>query len=232
MEWYKEEYDKYITWNDSNLTKLPFIIKHEYLRVFELLLNGQVYGVFFQIKDTFEIVLKSLILTVISEMLENNQLSGADNDIVFKLFEKALSLGDWEGISRLLKNKSQYSEINALINSIISIYGDNSITKWRNDFIGHGALPNSESEYFINEIRQKIKILQSYFEENIVHYEAIEYIPQKNTLVFKYKNDLIFDLKYFSYYENENIYIFDSFNSLKKKFAFLNYSNGRKSEIA
>jgi hypothetical protein len=230
MEWNIKLCGTYKDWNEENSKKIPHIIRTEYLRVFELLSEGQVYGAFFQIKDSFEIVIKLLVLTVLSEILENKELSDESSDIVFKLFEKALSLGDWETICRLLINKSQYAEINKLIDAISKIYSKYNITKWRNDYIGHGALPNSDSEYYIKDINEKLRILHSYFEEHLMNYEIMEYKIINNILNFQYKNSLIFDFKFFAKYENEKIFLFDSYNSLKKKSAFLNYSDGVKFE--
>ncbi len=80
--------------------------------------HNQIYGVFLQIKDTLEIILKLMVLTVVSELLEQKNVPDDNNDIAFKLFEKPLSLGDWETICFGLKNKSQYSELNILTDAI------------------------------------------------------------------------------------------------------------------
>lgn|GEM_PF-4168140 len=231
MKWNEELYSKYKKWNEGHIEKVPLIIRDEYLRVFELLSNGQTYGAFFQIKDTFEILIKLLVLTALSEMLEEKNITGENSDIVFKLFEKPLSLGDWETISMLLKDKSKYTEINRLIDMIIKIFNKNGITKWRNDFIGHGALPNLESDNFVRDLSEKLEILHLYFKEQIINYSAIDYRISDCTLSFYYKNSFAFDIKFFSQYNDNKVYLFDSYKPSKKKSAFLNYSEGVKIDL-
>lgn len=230
MDWNKKLCDKYKNWNEENSTKIPQIIRNEYLRIFELLSNGHVYGAFYHIKDTFEIVIKFLVLTVISEMLEDSNISEDNSDIIFKLFEKPLGLGDWKIISKLVEDKSKYRELNDLICAINKIYDRKKITKWRNDCIGHSSLPDADSKAFIKDVSEKLEILNSYFQKQIINYSSIEYKITNNNLTFEYKNNLVFNFKYFLLIDNGQVFIFDSYINKKKKTMFLNYSNGLKFE--
>lgn len=231
MVWNTEICNKYKEWNKNNSNKLPSIIRQEYLRIFRLLAKGQVYGAFIQIKDTFEIVIKTSVITIASEILNKHNVSDEENDIIFKLFEKPLALGDWETINRLFKNKSEIEDVNTLNNGIQKIFSKNNITKWRNDYIGHGALSNSESEEFVNDIKEKIKILHKYFAEQLSSYGMIDYIIKDAIVTFTYNDICKFKFDNFIIYKDNKIYIFDSYISKKRKTSLLNYSDGIKIEL-
>jgi hypothetical protein len=229
--WIKELNDKYRVWNEEESQKIPNVMRNEYLKTFDLLAHNQIYGVFLQIKDTLEIILKFIVLTVISELLEQKNVPDDNNDIAFKLFEKPLSLGDWETICFGLKNKSQYSELNILTDAICEIYRKNSITKWRNDYIGHGALPNIDSDSFTKDVISKIDIINLFFADNLKHFQNIDYNMGDSVIEFRYKANKEFNIKYFSHIDDGKVFLFDSYNFTKKKSAFLNYSHGIKIEI-
>lgn len=223
--WSDKLYKKYLSLNDTDVVEVPLLIRDEYLKIFEMLSRNQIHGAFFQIKDTFEIVLKSLVLIVVVELIESEL--NEEDDIVFKLFEKPLSLGDWESICRLLKNKSKYKEINLLIDATLKMFSKTLVVKWRNDFFGHGASLNPNDEVFINDITEKIEVLNLFFKENRVNYSVFKF-DNHNQVSFIYKDKTVLNLDYFFEYNDEKIYLFDSYKPYQKKVAMLNYSSGDK----
>lgn len=228
--WYEMLVDTYREWNYVNSDKIPYIIKKEYLRIFELLENNQVYGAFFQIKDTFEIILKVSVLNVISEIISNEDIDEINKDIIFKLFEKPLCLGDWQTIGKLLEGKSNSKEQNDILENIITIYEKKSITKWRNDYIGHGALGIEEERNFIEEVSSKIELINNHLKKFKEQYTKLNYLSLDNKIILEICGNKKVELYPFFIIENNEIYLFDSYKSNKRKSVFLNYSRGTKLE--
>ncbi|MGL5479035.1 MAG: tetratricopeptide repeat protein [Clostridium sp.] len=222
--------DKISKWNNENSSKIPLIIRREYLRVFSLLKNGQIYGAFFQLKDVFEIILKCNVVVVASEIINKESYTDEEGNLIFKLFEKDLSIGDWESICRTFNGKSKYNSINILSKEINKIYSSNQISKWRNDWIGHGALAISSNEEFIKQIKDKIKILHTFFIKSIEEYKCFDIVCIDNECFFE-KDNTRDPLKFLIKGINNNIYIFDAYKSNKNKVAYLDYYNGNKIEV-
>ncbi|WP_195238300.1 tetratricopeptide repeat protein [Clostridium perfringens] len=222
--------DEISKWNNENSSKIPLIIRREYLRVFSLLKNGQIYGAFFQLKDVFEIILKCNVVVVASEIINKENYTDEEGNLIFKLFEKDLSIGDWESICRTFNGKSKYNSINILSKEINKIYSSNQISKWRNDWIGHGALAISSNEEFIKQIKEKMKILHTFFIKNIEEYKCFDIVCINNECFFEIDNTRI-PLKFLIKEIDNNIHIFDAYKNNKNKVAYLDYYNGNKIEI-
>lgn len=222
--------DPICKWNDESSYKIPYIIRREYLRIFSLLKEGQIYGAFFQLKDVFEIILKCNVLIVAGEIINKTNYTDEEGNLIFRLFEKDLCIGDWESICRVFKGKSNYNSINILSEKISKIYSSKYISKWRNDWIGHGALAISSNEKFINEIEDKINILYTFFVESIEEYQKFDIVCINNECFFLI-NDTNIPLKFLIKDINNNIHIFDSYKSNKNMVAYLDYCNGNKIEI-
>lgn len=217
-------------WNDQNSSKIPYIIRREYLRIFSLLEEGQIYGAFFQLKDVFEIILKCNVLIVAGEIINKISYTDEEGNLIFRLFEKDLCIGDWETICSVFKGKSNYNSINKLSKEISKIYSSKYISKWRNDWIGHGALAISSNEKFIKEIEDKINILYTFFVKNIDEYQKFDIVCSNNECFFLI-DDTNMSLRFLIKDINNNIHLFDSYKSNKNTIAYLDYYNGNKIEI-
>ncbi|WP_434798273.1 tetratricopeptide repeat protein [Terrisporobacter vanillatitrophus] len=229
-QWIETLCNKYSKWNNENSKKIPLIIRQEYLRVFSLLKEGQIYGAFFELKDVFEIILKINVVIVASEIINKSNYTEEEGDLLFHLFEKDLCIGDWESICRFFHEKSNYKSINTLSKEISKVYARNYISKWRNDWIGHGALAIFSNQEFINQIDDKISILYRFFVNMIEEYGSFDIVCKNNQCFFETDDNEI-PLKFLIKDINNNMHIFDAYKSNKNKVSYLDYYNGNKFEV-
>lgn len=215
-------------WIETNKESFPNLIINEFIGAIELANNNQPHGAFFQVKDTFEVLIKCLTLLVAEEILHNNEPDSNKFDLIFSFFEKPLSLGDWLRICTYLNGKSSYSELNTLMNSVLKMFNSNQITKWRNDYIGHGASQLADDQVFIRDISQKISLLYDFFRKEIDNFACFSLTLMENSISLNYKSNICFDLNDMFLLEDSKIYIFDSFNSKYNRSTYLNYSFGYK----
>lgn len=226
--WMEKEYAKYSEWNDNNLNRLPKIISGEYKRLFELLQNKNVFGLFLQIKDTYEIFIK--IPTLIAATIETkNGISEKNGDWLFKFFEKDLALGDWDTICYAYSKIVSNEYLKKILEKTKKLIDSSNIVQWRNDWVGHGALAQETNEEFVDSIKEKIEFIFRFVEENITILEQINLILDKNEWKIVNKTETI-SLYPWIITKNKRTYLFDSYRNNKKKFVYLDYENGGKNE--
>lgn len=107
-----------------------------------------------------------------------------------------------------------------------------TISAWRNDTIGHGAL-NCNKEDVKKDILRKLKLLNSILEKNDKFFEAIDIHISNNILTLNHKKT---QLKitidpYIELVNNDQIYIFESYDAKKRISHSINYFEGNKSSL-
>ena len=226
--WMEKEYAKYSEWNDNNLNRLPKIISGEYKRLFELLQNKNVFGLFLQIKDTYEVFVK--IPTLIAATIETkNGVSEKNGDWLFKFFEKDLALGDWNTICHAYSKIVSNGYLKKILEKTKKLIDSSNIIKWRNDWVGHGALAQETNEKFVDSIKEKIEFIFRFVEENLMLLEQMNLILDKNEWKIVNETETI-SLYPWIITKNKRTYLFDSYRNNKKKFVYLDYENGGKNE--
>lgn len=232
----------------------PFVIAHEYWRVCDLLEQGQTYGALMQIKDIFEVILKFYVLVAASEIFskENADINNNEKNILVKLIDKRLSLGDWKSIGDQLGNKKirVNRTIKKVLNEVVKIYNDSSLVAWRNETIGHGALGFDSSREFIEKFKEHLIILKDHFYNNYDSYSQIALkgvtddgykdLMGKNAL---YTNDIIcnrfeiivnnhivIELIPYIMLIDKGMYFFDSYDYFDEITYYLNYPEGKKNQ--
>lgn len=245
-----------IRFEKNNYLKYPWIIAYSYSKLEKFLQLEENYGLLFQIKDIFELLIKFPILIILDNAITKKLYEEKEiNNLVSILLDKNLSFGDWiyigKEILKLIDNdaidilKFKDSDIINILKSLINLYEENKIVWWRNENIGHGVLKNQYDEDFKKDIYNKIELLLGHFEEFNEFYSSLKicyknknkYIqleginPELEELrekrnIYIYENGKYRELKYFILLKDKSIYLFDSYNKDKNKLVVSNYVNG------
>ncbi|PEP14039.1 hypothetical protein CN552_16295 [Bacillus wiedmannii] len=224
--------------NFSDLQKFyPELIFHEFHRLNELLEAKQLYGVFLQIKDVFEIIAKYPVLYYVSLLKKQKSLLDNEQILIHNMLSQVLSLGHWEialkKITDILKTQivknPEFEAIETIAKMVWKLYNDNEIVKWRNDCIGHGALGNAEKEDFREKLHKHLNILEDFFTQKNIQqaFQQLKYVLLQNGVEIQLAKKQVLEKAYFGK-EEDHLLLFDSFYSNKKITGFLDYSNGKK----
>lgn len=228
-DWMEKANEKYSCWNSDNADRLPSIILGEYKRLFKLLQSENVFGLFLQIKDTYEILVKILVLTAVA-LEQRNGINENNGDWLFKFFEKELSLGDWSTIGSSYIKITSDEYLKRIMEKTKKLMDNSDIIKWRNDWVGHGALAQETNEEFISTIKDKIEFIYNFVKDNIEDLEQINLYLDDDKWRIIYKTQNI-DLYPWIVRKTDRTYLFDSYRSTKGRFVYLDYENGGKNEI-
>lgn len=226
--WMEVEYINYSLWNDNNMDRLPSIIFEEYKRLFTLLKDKNVFGLFLQLKDTYEIFIKVPVL--IAAAIENkNSIIEINGDWLFKFFEKDLALGDWSTLCHSYCKIVSDDCLKRIMKNTKKLIDSSDIVRWRNDWVGHGALSQETNIEFVDSIKEKIGFIFNFVKDNIIDIEQIHLIVDKDE--WKYVNGLeTISLCPWIIIKDNRTFLFDSYRSNKEKFVYLDYKNGGKNE--
>jgi hydrogenase maturation factor len=160
--WYEELAENSNIWCQEAYCNFPSVIAHEYKRYNDMLMKGEIYGAFLQIKDLYEVKLKFPILIKSAEIYHKENRKDEENKILLSLLCKPLALGDWLSIGRTICsiNNSKDEKILEILKDVIKRYEDEKIVNWRNDKIAHGALQFDIDDEFINDIKKKTEMVE------------------------------------------------------------------------
>ena len=70
------------------------IVAYEYGIIDDLLQNGQIYGLLFQIKDMYEVLIRIPVLLTAARLFSDNACGPKEREFQLFLLSKPLSLGD------------------------------------------------------------------------------------------------------------------------------------------
>jgi hypothetical protein len=163
-------------WNREIFETYPALVAHEYWRLYDLLSEKQIYGSLLQIKDLFEVILKLPVLAGAASLYKKER-TPEENRLLIALFGKSLSLGDWESIGNKLFKQielpSTASKIESHLESVIELFKNLGIVKWRNDVIGHGALSLNEAHEIEEDIIRLLSALRDFFKREDDFYKIL-----------------------------------------------------------
>ena len=138
---------------------LPLPIREEWDRLQQL--QNDNYGLVFAVRDSYETVLKIILLSICYLLKEND-----DDRFCRTLFEKQMAFGDWvnELPSTLKKSNlvMQNPVLHKYLKKLVAFYNKSGIVKWRNNFIGHGLMSNAEDQSFFDEAGQMLDQLADF----------------------------------------------------------------------
>lgn len=172
---------------------LPLPIREEWDRLQKL--QNDNYGLVFAVRDSYETVLKIILLSICYLLKEKD-----DDRFCRTLFEKQMSFGDWvnELPSTLKKSDlvMQNPALHKYLKKLVDFYNKSGIVKWRNNFIGHGLMSNAEDQNFFDEAGQMLDLLADFLNPDILPAEI---------------SQLDFDhLEPFMFREEEHFYLYES----------------------
>ncbi|MBM6737183.1 hypothetical protein [Faecalicatena fissicatena] len=211
----------------------PYFIEHEYRRFYSLAGKDQYAGAWYELKDLSEVVIKLPILLGLSYLFfrysdkKEEDIRGITEAILSRMITKTLSLGDWSNILETLsKNKFIEQKIPALSEVIKNAkdFCDNcNIVEWRNNMIGHGALPFEDSEEFKAYICNITQGIDTCLENSQEYYANIEIIGNDVLEVVISGDRFQVDKCIF-----RQIFFFDSFNKQTYNIDIIDYLNGKR----
>lgn len=233
-------------WNYEVFDNFPYMIAAEYKRLHILTKDNKLYGVMFQIKDFFEILLKFPVLLVLSRYCDNINRNKNQSDIVKFLLENKLSLGHWKVIADKCLAIEDNSPVIKILEGIVKLYDSENITNWRNNTIGHGVLQFDDNEDFRTDIENKILVIKKYLDKFNDEYKNLNFgyknkkyeyrlqgvnsnlknLNDKSKLYFYYEDKFVEVNNLIIIHEKE-IYFFDSYYKDKKKTKIFNYVNAK-----
>jgi hypothetical protein len=215
----------------------PELIFHEIHRLNELVEANQLYGVFLQIKDVFEVIAKYPVLYYVSLLKQQKSMLDDEQLLMYNILSQVLSLGHWESalkkITDILSKQSvktpEQEAIEIISQSVWKIYKDNKVVKWRNDNIGHGALGNANKVDFKGKLLTYLNVLKDFFNQNDIQqaFQQLKYVLQQDGVEIQLAKKQVLEKVYLEK-ENNHLLLFDSFYSNKKLTGYLDYSNGQK----
>jgi len=226
--WYIQAAQNDDLWNTPILSSDLHLVVHEYKRLKSLLQEGKTFGVLLEIKDIFELILKLPILLFASKFYNQTSRNINENKVLMQLISKPISLGDWEQIAILiLKNEELNTKdpIYIILLTIKELYKKYKLVNWRNNEIGHGALSLETNEKFIKDLVDKIRIMKTFFDSCQSELLSLQVDRENSQLQ---SNGLVYDLKPYLYFIDEQIYFFDTFYSRSKTAQSLNYIQGHR----
>ena len=181
-DWMNDVYNDESMWYTEGFPGFPSIIAHEYWRLREMFRARQPYGVYFQIRDLAETVLKFEVLSVCA-WADAAEIQDYQKQVGCLITTRGMSLGAWYEVARRIQaffknpvgGQALPTVFSAALDGIIQEYGDGSryvrehenaqsILNWRNEKIGHGALGFSEDDAFRKDIRTMIVYFKALFE--------------------------------------------------------------------
>lgn len=166
MEWYHAFCQDDGKWYKQGFTDFPYPVAHEYMRLFAMLNDGEIYGCIFQVKDVFEVLIKHTVACLSALVAKND-------DSVFRLFVDPLkfpALGDWA--ETIAASLAKYDVIKSdtsclpFLKVLQRFFATNKIVNWRNETLGHGALAFKDDPEVIGALQGKIQLVSDFFREN------------------------------------------------------------------
>ena len=153
----------------SDAEKLfPSVIAHEYSMLRKYCRQKEPYAVLLSLKDNFESLLKLEVLLAYAWGAHLNDEQFVSSTISL-LTTPNLSMGAWLElasilIKRLRETGEKLPEVIPL-EQLRKSYARFEVVNWRNTLIGHGAMGMDDSEEFREEIKNKLRALNSIFEK-------------------------------------------------------------------
>lgn len=243
-------------WIDETIY-IPTILATEYNRLRRLLLDNQIMGGIFELKDVIELSIKLPVILAMAISLndEANRLSITKSRAFSLLLSGSLSLGHWVSIAKNLLDESFLSSSikKILSNTLEYLTVDNkqkesiNVVAWRNKRIGHGAFSEELNDEIREEIYDILQSLKHVFESNSDLFEDFKIyqnsanvmklldltdIESENSideLLVKF-NDQFISLRPFLIAIGNRIYLYDSFLD-GKKVGYLDYVHADKIKI-
>lgn len=161
----------------------PYFIEHEYFRFYKMVRDGQYTGAWYELKDLSEVILKLPVLLGLSYLFcayaeeKDEETYELTDNILRRMLTRSLSLGEWETILKNLLHSCKIEErlpaLSKVIREASVFYEKYKVVEWRNDMIGHGALPFENSAEFKEKICELTRGIDECLEKSVEAYKDI-----------------------------------------------------------
>lgn len=253
------DYEKYEKIINNFLGSIPYVVAHEYARLWDLLKSGQPFGAVIKLKDTIETITKFLVLSECAKMIYYDYRTKNEIEILKILTEKKLLLSHWdimiEHLIVLDKLDETTKKLLTATHRILGYNGHNAL-EWRNRVLGHGALGYADNDEYKGEFFKFFNIITDYLYDNVIYLSdiviRIRYMNKntmidevltginmlndhkeapENSLYISDKSGRLIPLFPFLLFYKSDIFYFDSFSSSPKCLDLISYTLGEKIEI-
>ena len=239
-------------YNPQSVEKTNTIIAFEYKLIKDLLDNGQIYGLIFQIKDLYELVIRIPVLLVCA-IVYRRDLCVKSRELLFYLMSKPLSLGDWRHLLNLCHDVLEeddgipktVSDLVEATRKLVNSDKTGDIVYWRNNTIAHGATKLIDDQDLYNDMGNKLRELTQFLTDNIKLFESHKFVCEngveligsecdfqdaKGQLLLEIEGNRyplmpFFDLK------NEGIFLFDRYIFKQQKTDIIEYIKSVKKTV-
>lgn len=197
-------------WNAKTLSEAPSVIAFKYAQLKQLTESRSYYGMMIALRDCFELFVRFYVLCscAISRGMQSD-------DIVKVLCDPKLSLsfGDWVNTltTAVVRFFGKNSAFGGAMQQMKSFYEKYKIVRWRNDYVGHGALADASSVEYQRELEVKVRELKQLLDEIELLYRIIRLEVKDKSLSIIYE-DTVYPAEPFMWTEDEKIILFDSFS--------------------
>lgn len=231
------------------------VFAEEYSILSNLLEKKQIYGIVFQIKDIYEILIRIPVLISTAYLLKKDVVSKA-KELICYLLSKPLSLGDWRYLLNLaydaLKENYDGTQFNtdiidlvASVRKLVNSNKNGDIVYWRNSMIAHGATKQINDETLYDDAANHIEEITKFLSEHQNLFDKIQFIDDKNEELVgpncdfsKYGGKLFLQigketLSLYPFFDlrNDGIYLFDRYIQKIKRTDLIEYINSLKESL-
>lgn len=206
----------------------PYYIKKEYSRLYKLTSAQRHYGVWMEMKDLIEVVIKLPALLGISYIIQEGQDNAELKKILDVILKINLTLGDWKQVTNILKKspsiKNELPNIHGILNCVLDYIQKYKPIEWRNSMIGHGALPFEDSEEFLGQINKQTEGIDICLKNSINNYSVINIDFGSGQLVYVEIGDkrVVIDKCIF-----KTMFFFDKYDVNTSRVFALDYINAK-----
>ncbi len=238
-------------YDPSFIGDLNTILAQEYKVIEDLLHSKQIYGIVFQVKDLYELIIRIPVLIVASFLIKEEQELKA-KEFIFYLMSKPLSLGDWRSLLNSAKDVvEKYDSIPveikhliACVRKLVNSDRNGDIVYWRNTTIAHGAAKQLSDSELYDDVASKLAELTKFFSQNRALFQAIKFVDGKEVelegalhktswtgRLFLVINSNKYSLYPFFDLRSEGIYLFDRYVKKLQKTDIVEYIQSLKKSV-
>ncbi len=236
----------------SFISDLNTVWAQEYKIIEDLLVSKQIYGIVFQIKDLYELIIRLPVLVAASFAIKQDQDVKA-KEFIYYLLSKPLSLGDWRFLLNLSKDviekntavPKEVVDVVSCVRKLVNSDRNGDIVNWRNSTIAHGAAKQLNDSELYDDVASKLKELTSFFSRNRGVFQAIKFIDSQGKELEGIAKDMsswsgrlimqvgenqyplypFFDLR------NDGVYLFDRYIKKLQKTDIIEYIQSLKKSV-